>query len=264
MRALLLPLLGIVVAASGCRGGFVNIERPKGQIELRRPEGLEGIVRVSPATASLTQQGIDVTVRYVSPEDLNAFFDKKEIFGDLAGKNPYPAETLVFFVRLANHSGKRILVNPQEFVLIDNLNIQYSELSPDNISALYEARANVWSFARTTGDLAPGYYGMPLKIAGSAGGGGGRKLHYLMKQVRLAVGYIFPGIAYDGYVAFPRPHPNAASLRLLIHNVKTDFNAKDEAVSAVHFEFPFTLEIEKTETAAPDKTSSTGPSPASP
>jgi len=72
--------------------------------------------------------------------------------------------------------------------------------------------------------------------------GCGRKQHYLMKQVRLAVGYVFPGIGYDGYIAFPRPHPNATSVRLLIHNLKTDFNADDRPGTAVHFEFPFTLE----------------------
>ena len=257
-----LLLLGIAITVCGCRGGFVNIERPKGEIELRRPEGLEGKVRIMPATASQSKEGIDVTLRYASPEDLEAFFEKKEVFGDLAGKNPYPVETLVFFVRVANHSGKRILVNPQEFVLIDNLNIQYSELSPDNISAMYESRANAWSFAKATGDLAPGYYGAPLKVASSLAGGGGRKLHYLMKQVRLAVGYIFPGIAYDGYVAFPRPHPNATSLRLLIHNVKTDFNPADEAVGVVHFEFPLVIEIEKGKTATPDKTQPSGSIPA--
>ncbi|MBI3322784.1 MAG: hypothetical protein HYZ94_03790 [Candidatus Omnitrophica bacterium] len=245
MKPLLLTVLLGVVAVSGCRGGFVNIERPKGEIEMRRPEGLEGDVRITPATASQSKNGVDVTVRYASPDDLEAFFEKKEVFGDLAGKNPYPADTLVFFVRVSNHSGKRIMVNPQEFVMIDNLNIQYSELSPDNISAMYEAKATAWSFAKTTGDLAPGYYGAPLKVAGSLGGGSGRKLHYLMKQVRLAVGFVFPGIAYDGYVAFPRPHPNATSLRLIIHNIKTDFNPADEPVGVVHFEFPLQVEIEK-------------------
>ena len=126
--------------------------------------------------------------------------------------------------------------------MIDNLNIQYSELSPDNISSLYESKANLWSFARTTGDLAPGPYGAPLKLAGAMGAGSGRKQHYLIKQVRLAAGYIFPGIAYDGYVAFPRPHPKAASLHLLIHNIKIDFNAADEPANAVHFEFPLSIE----------------------
>ena len=239
------PLYGILcvvtLTGSGCRGGFANIERPKGQIELRRPETKPLSVVVDPVTASLSKEGVDVTVRYAPPEELNKFFENKEVFGDLADKNPYPPETLVFYVKVANHSGKKIRVNPDDFVLLDNLNIQYSELSPDNISALYEARANIWTFAKTTGDLAPGPYGMPLKVAGALGGGGGRKLHYLMKQVRLAGGYVYPGIAYDGYVAFPRPHPSAVSFHLLIGNIKSDFNPSDEPSSAVDFEFPFAI-----------------------
>ncbi len=232
---------GLVFLLAGCRG-LPTMERPKGQIELRRPEALLASVLLNPATASLSREGVDVTVRYATAEELDKFFENKEIFGSLAGKNPYPAETLVFFVKVANFSGKKIRVNPENFVLIDNLNIQYAELSADNISAMYESRANAWSFAKTTGDLAPGPYGAPLKVAGALGSGGGRKQHYLIKQVRLAAGYVFPGIAYDGYVAFPRPHPNANSVRLFIHNIKMDFNPADLPANAIHFEFPFTIE----------------------
>lgn len=240
--SIVLVWVALVCGISGCRGGFTSVERPKGQIELRQAVVPLVPIRVNPATASVSQEGIDVTLRYASPEELEKFFSNKEIFGNLAGKNPYPPDTLIFFIKIANHSGKRIRVQPDDFVLIDNLNIQYSELSPDNISSIYEAKANAWSFAKTTGDLAPGFYGAPLKVAGSVGSGSGRKQHYLIKQVRLAPGYVFPGIAYDGYVAFPRPHPNATSFRLLIHNLKTNFDAADIPANAVHFEFSFTVE----------------------
>lgn len=230
---------------AGCKGGFVMLERPKGQIELRRPESLPTVVRMDPATSSLSKEGIDVTVRYASPDALDRFFEKEEVFGPLAGSSPYPRDTLIFYVKIANHGTERIRVNPADFVLIDNLNIQYAELSADDLSALRESKANVWSFAKTTGDLAPGPYGAPLKVAGALGSRGGRKLHYLMKQVRLAAGYVYPGIAYDGYVAFPRPHPSANSVRLLIHNIKTNFNPADEPTLSVNFEFPFTVAIEE-------------------
>lgn len=209
---------------------------------MRQPEPELKAIRLSPATASQSKDGIDVTIRYASAEELQKFFEDKKIFGPLAGKTPYPPNTLVFFIKVANFSGKKIFVAPEYFAMIDNLNIQYSELSPDNISSLYESKASVWSFTKTTGDLAPGPYGAPFKLAGAMGAGSGRKQHYLIKQVRLAAGYVFPGIAYDGYVAFPRPHPNAASVRLLIHNLKTDFNAADEPANAVHFEFPLQIE----------------------
>jgi len=237
-------LCGMVVLGAGCGGKLINLERPKGQIEMRRPEQEEKMpsITVDPVTTSLSKAGIDVTVRYASPGDLDRFFQNKEIFGSLAGKNPYPEATIIFYIKIFNHSGKKIKVNPEDFVLIDNMNIQYSELSPDNISALYESKASLWSFAKTTGDMAPGPYGAPLKVAGALGVGSGRKQHYLIKQVRLAAGYVFPGIAYDGYVCFPRPHPSATSVRLLVHNIKTDFNAADLAGNALHFEFPFTIE----------------------
>lgn len=235
-------LCGIVAVSSGCRGGFTpGIERPKGEIEMRRPESLAASITVDPISSSLSKSGVDVTIRFASPEELDRFFEKEEIFGKLAGKNPYPEETLVFYIRIANHSGKKIKVNPEDFVLIDNINIQYSELSPDNISAIYEARTNVWAFAKTTGDLAPGPYGIPLKVAGSMGSGAGRKLHYLIKQVRLGAGYVHPGIAYDGYIAFPRPHPNATSVRLIIGNLKTDFSPADLPNTSLDFEFPLSI-----------------------
>ena len=237
-----IALLCLAVGIAGCRGGFSTIERPKGQIEFHLPEMKATPIRLSPATASLSKEGIDVTVRYATPAELDKFFENKEIFGSFAGKNPYPPDTFVFFIKVANFSGKKIRVNPEDFVLIDNLNIQYSELSADNISAIYESKASLWTFAKTTGDLAPGPYGAPLKVASALGAGSGRKQHYLIKQVRLAVGYVFPGIAYDGYVAFPRPHTNAVSVRLLIHNIKSDFNAADIPNSAIHFEFPFDIE----------------------
>lgn len=218
---------------------------------MRQPEVEIKPIHLKPATASQSKDGLDVTIRYASPEELDKFFEDKKIFGPLAGKNPYPPKTLIFFVKIANFSGKKIYVNPDGFVMIDNLNIQYSELSPDNISSIYESKSSLWSFAKTTGDLAPGPYGAPFKVAGAMGAGGGRKQHYLIKQVRLAAGYVFPGIAYDGYVAFPRPHPGSGSIRLLIHNIKTDFNAADEPAQAIHFEFPFGVEQPPAEPAAP-------------
>ncbi len=242
--ALVFFLVFFSLTTASCGGRLVMLERPKGQIELRRPEGPPVTLFLDPVTSSTSKAGVDVTIRYAAPEDLDKFFENKEVFGNLAGKSPYPPGTLIFYVKIANHSGKKIRVNPDDFVMIDNINIQYAELSPDNISAIYEAKANLWSFAKTTGDLAPGPYGVPLKVAGSLGAGtGGRKQHYLIKQVRLGAGYVHPGIAYDGYVAFPRPHPNATSVRVIVGGLKSDFNPADEPTSSIDFEFPLTLKI---------------------
>ncbi len=245
-RRLILVAAGACLL-SGCGGGLVNLERSKGQIELHRPDTKEKppVVSFDPVTASLSKSSIDVTVRYAPPEDLDRFFGNKEVFGNVAGKNPYPPRTLVFYVKVFNHSGKKIKVDPENFVMIDNLNIQFSELSADNISAIYESKAGAWTFAKSTGDLAPGPYGAPFKVAGALGVGSNRKAHYLIKQVRLASGYVYPGIAYDGYVAFPYPHPNATSVRLIFSDIKTDFNPADFAETAIDFEFPFNFKISK-------------------
>lgn len=232
-------VIGTLLLAGGCGPRLLMLERPKGEIGLRQPEGLPLAVKIDPVSAASSKAAIDVTIRYASPEELDKFFERKEVFGNLASKNPYPPHTLVFYVKLSNHSGKKIKVNPGDFLMIDNLNIQYAELSPDDISAIYESKASLWSFAKTTGDLAPGPYGIPLKVAGVAGSGGARKLHYLIKQVRLAAGMVFPGVAYDGYVAFPRPHPNATSVRLIIGSLKTDFDPADVPTASSDFEFPF-------------------------
>ena len=238
---MLLPACAL--ALSGCGGGFKTTERPKGQVELQQPTVKREKVVLDPVNSALSKEGIDVTLRYAPPEELDKFFEKKEIFGNLAGKNPYPPDTLVFYVKIANHSGKKLKVNPDDFVMTDNLNIQYSELSADNISAIYESKANMWAFAKTTGDLAPGPYGLPLKVMGAMGGGGGRKLHFMIKQVRLAGGYVHPGITYDGYVCFPQPHPNAESIHIMIGNLKTDFAPDDLPQKAVDFEFPIDIHV---------------------
>lgn len=233
-----------VVTAAGCGKKLVMSERNVGQIERRpvdaaRDEMKE--LKLDPVTAVLTKGGVEVSIRYADRETLDRFFDKKEVFGKLAGKNPYPPQTFVFYVRVLNRSGTKIQLDPDDFVLIDDINIQYSELSPDALSAIYDARASIWAFAKTTGDLAPGPYGAPLKMASSLGAGSGRTLHYLMKQVRLAPGFLHNGIAYDGYVAFPRPHPDAKALRLIIGNVKANFDPADLPKISIDFEFPFTI-----------------------
>ncbi len=231
-----------IMTTAGCANRLSSLERPKGQIEMRRPEGMKVIVGLKPSSETQTKEGIEVTVRYANAAELEKFFNNKEIFGKLAGKNPYPEQTLIFFTKVKNTGNKKIQVNPENFVLIDSVGIQFSELSPDNISALLESDVNLWAFARTTGDMAPGPYGAPLKVASAFGEGGGRKQHFLIKQARLAPGFVYPGIAYDGYVAFPRPHPNAKSVRLLIDNIKTNFNAGDIPDHAVPFEFSFVIE----------------------
>jgi hypothetical protein len=77
----------MAMVSAGCGRGLAMLERPKGEVELRRPEALPLSVVIDPVTSSLSKTGIDVTVRYASPEELQKFFSNEQIFGKLAGKN---------------------------------------------------------------------------------------------------------------------------------------------------------------------------------
>lgn len=226
---------------AGCAHSTPPPRSLKGQLELEQAKPLKVMVKTTPPFAVLEKEGVEVTIRYASENELNNFFSNKVIFGKYAGKNPYPEGTLVFYVRIANKSGHRIRVNPDDFVLVDDLNIQYVHLSPDDISAMYETHGDFWAFAKSTGDLAPGYYGAPFRVAGDLAGGGPRRANYLIRQARLTGGYVHDRVTYDGYVAFPRLHPNAKTLRVILTNIKMALNANDESTASTDFEFEFTL-----------------------
>jgi len=231
-------ILGLIV---GCARSTPPPRKLKGQLEFEQAKPLKVVIKTTPPFAVLEKEKVEVTIRYASENELNNFFSNKVIFGKYAGKNPYPEGTLVFYVRIANKSDHRIRINPDDFVLIDDLSIQYVHLSPDDISAMYETHGDFWSFAKSTGDLAPGYYGAPFKMAGSLADGGPRRANYLIRQARLTGGVVHDQVTYDGYVAFPRPHPNAKQLRVILANFKMALDADDEATAATDFNFDFTL-----------------------
>ncbi len=238
------PVVGTAMLAmlAGCAHSTPPPRTLKGQLELEQAKPLRVILKTTPPFAVLEKEGVEVTIRYASEGELDNFFSNKVIFDKYAGKNPYPEGTLVFYVRIANKSGHRIRVNPDDFVMIDDLGIQYVHLSPDDISAIYDTKSgDFWAFAKATGDLAPGYYGAPLRVATSFAGGGSRRANYLIRQARLTGGYVHDQVTYDGYVAFPRPHPNAKQLRVILTNFKMALNPNDESTASTDFEFEFTL-----------------------
>lgn len=230
--------LGVIV---GCARATPLPRALKGQLELEQAKPKKVIIKTMPPFAVSEKDGVEVLIRYASENELDRFFSNKAIFGEYAGGNPYPEQTLVFYVKITNKSGQRIRVSPEDFVLIDDLNTQYIHLSPDDISAMYEAKGNFWAFAKSTGDLAPGYYGAPFKVAGTFGEGSGRRANYLIRQARLTGGYVHDQVTYDGYVAFPRPHPNAKTLKVTLANFKAAFNADDRPATTHDFVFDFTL-----------------------
>lgn len=225
----------------GCSRATPMPRQLKGQLELEQAEPPKIKLKMAPPVAVSEKQGIEVTIRHASKAELDRFFSNKVIFGKYAGDNPYPEPTIVFYVKISNKSGHRVRILPEEFALIDDLNIQYIHLSPDDISAMYEAKGDFWSFAKSTGDLAPGYYGAPFKVAGVLSEGSGRRANYLIRQARLTGGHVHNRVTYDGYVAFPRPHPNAKTLKVILANFKTALDAADAATESIDFEFDFTL-----------------------
>lgn len=233
--------LGISLA--GCAHSTPPPRSLKGQLELEQARPPRVLLRTTPPFAVAEKDGIEVTIRYASENELDNFFSNKVIFGKYAGKNPYPDQTLVFYVRIANKTGHRVRITPDDFVLVDDLSIQYVHLSPDDISAMYETHGDFWAFAKSTGDLAPGYYGAPFRVAGEFAGGGARRANYLIRQARLTGGYVFDQVTYDGYVAFPRPHPNAKKLHVILTNFKTALDPADSPTASMDFEFDFTLTV---------------------
>ncbi len=199
------------------------------------------LLTLEPSSAVQTIEGVKITIRHVPHGELDRFFEDAAIFGKNAGKNPYPRETIVFYITITNNSGGKIRINPGDFVMIDDLNAQYQYLSPDGLVDLVEAKGNIYQFAKTTASAAPGLYGGPISFAASLAGSN-RWRHNLLRQVELQGGHVHNGIIYDGYIAFLRPHQEARALRVLLANIKSSFDPDDRAQRSTDYLFEFSIQ----------------------
>jgi hypothetical protein len=192
---------------------------------------------LAPESQTKTDGDVEVTVRFASAQYLQDLFSNKALFGGYAGKNPFYPEHLVFYVKIANRSQYKIRFNPAEFTLIDDRGNQYSTVGADYVTAFGESRQPV---ATTTRGLlegaSPGYFGISLPV-GRLVAQKPQGQFALLQQSALQSGYLYPGVVYDGLVAFWNPPAGERKLRLLITNVKTDFDAND--LPRVSLEFPF-------------------------
>ncbi len=180
--------------------------------------------------------------------------------------NPYFPENLVLYVRVANHTTQRIKIDPNDCVLLDDLNNQYQSLPQDTITALAEYRAPVATFTRSTlREARPGYFGVSVPAGGMMAGfvGNPQQRLALLKQVNINQGVLYPGVVYDGFIAFWTPHRAATTLRL-VGPVTTEINANDEPQKFVDFELPFTIERSTTKSATNDKETAPAARPAKP
>ncbi len=241
MRLAVVGIVG-VLAVAGCSGkkSSLLLERnARGPIEHALSIGHAVEWQLEPNRQTLSKSGIEVTVTAAPKAFLRDFFHNKALFGSYAGKNPYFPEHLVFHVTMANRSDEQMTLDPTQFVLIDDLGNQYATLSVDYITAFAEYRAPV---ATTThgilADASPGYMGISVPI-GKLMGGKSQGRFAQIKQGSLQAGVLHPGIVYDGLISFWSPASSAKKLKLLLTNIKTDFNANGWPQSSLEFPFEF-------------------------
>ena len=241
MRRILWGLV-VVLGIGGCvaRKSSILLER-----QARGPLADEPMVataiawQLKPPTQAVAKQGIEMTVTHATPSYLQELFNNKAIFGQYAGTNPYFPEHLVFYVKIANRSDKKIRINPSEFVMVDDRGNQYNTINTDYVTAFAEYRHGTATATRGLLESAsPGYFGISVPV--------GRLLaskpqgrFALLQQSSLQIGYLYPGVVHDGLVAFWNPAVAAKRLLLLMANVKTNFDANDLPGTSVDFSFEF-------------------------
>lgn len=197
--------------------------------------------RLEPVTQTREQGKVEVTVTFASAAYLKEFFSDQNLFKGFAGLNPYFPENLVFYVKLANRSERRIRINPAEFILVDDRGNQYAPLHVDYVTALEDARRPMATATREVlQEARPGYFGLSLPI-GKFIAQKPQQRFALVKQSSLQGGVLYPGVVHDGLVAFWSPMKQAKTLRLLLSNIKTDFDATE--LPQTSLEFPFTFQV---------------------
>ena len=234
-------IMGLLMV-TGCtakKSSLLLERRSRGPLEEEAIIAKPMVWRLSPVLQTQTKDGVEVTINFAPPTYLNNFFGNKKIFGPYAGANPYYPEHMVFYVKVANHSGKRIGINPNEFVLVDNEGAQYTTIGVDYVTALGESRRPVGTTTRTVlAGASPGYFGVSIPV-------GKLFIHEpqgpfaLLKQSSLQAGYLYPDVVHDGLIAFWSPASDATKLRLVIANVKSDFDPNDFPKSSLDFVFEF-------------------------
>jgi hypothetical protein len=241
MRWIAIWMAGMVcvVGCSAKKSSLLLERQARGPLDEEPSIAKPVLWQLEPLMQTQTKGEVEVNVNYASREYLKNFFSNKELFGHYAGSSPYYPEYLVFYVKIANRSDEKIRINPPEFALIDDRGNQYSTVGVDYVTAFAEYRKPV---AATTRGLlegaSPGYFGVSIPVGKLFAQKPQGKFAQL-QQSSLQPGYLYPGVVYDGLIAFWNPTPNAKALRLLITNIKTDFDANDWPKTTLEFPFEF-------------------------
>ncbi len=245
MRWWVLGVIGFV-GISGCGVGvkrdvLLAERRARGQLSETQQVVVYDGRTLEPATQTLAQGGVSITVTFTPQRYLETFFNNRQVFGKRAGKNPYFLENLVFHIQIANKSEQRIQIAPGDFVMVDDRGNQYGPIGVEYVTAIAESRQPVRTATRgLLEDARPGYFGFSVPVGKMVAG----KPHWrsvLIGQASLQSGYLYPGVIHDGLVAFWSPTGAATMLRLIVAGIKTNFDANDEPKTSLEFPFTFTV-----------------------
>ncbi len=233
-------VLGVTCCGVGCnRKSSLLLERQalgpmieEGEIAKTEPWVLD------PPMQTKTQQGVEISVTYASRAYLRDFFSNRQVFGSYAGMNPFFEEQIVFYLKLSNHSGKKLRIDPARFVLLDDKGNQYQPIGADYGNALAEAKAPVATLTRGVLEEArPGYFGLGLPVGKIIGRP--QQRFALMKMSGFQGGFLYDGVVYDGLLTFWSPHREAQQVKLLLGDIKTDFSPDDFPKASLDFPFEF-------------------------
>lgn len=243
-RAGFIVISGIILAssfvASGCgrKSSLLLQRQARGPMVEEREVAQQIQWTLEPVTQTNAQEGVEVSVTHATWKYLHEFFRNKEVFGPYAGLNPFFPEQMVFYVKIANHSGQKLRIDPDQFVLLDDRGNQYHSLSPDYSTALAEAKAPVGTMTRgVIEDARPGYFGVGLPVGKILGKS--QQRYALMQMSALQPSYLYDSVVYDGLISFWSPHTEAKQVKLSLNNIKTEFAPNDLPGKTLEFNFDF-------------------------
>ncbi len=240
MRWMLLGMAGMLCVAGCARRSSLLFERQaRGPMSEGPTIGKAEAWHLEPVMQEQTKGKVKVTVNYASSAYLDNFFKNRALFQRFAGKSPYYAEHMVFYLSIANGSEQKVLINPSLFVLVDDLGNQYSTVGVDYVTAFAEYRRPTATTTRMVLENAsPGYFGFSVPI--------GRLFvrkpqgpFALLQQTAIQPGFLFPSVTYDGLIAFWSPAKKTAKLTLYVSDIKTDFDAEELPKTDLDFAFEF-------------------------
>ena len=231
-----------LVGGCAVQSGVLMERKTKGRIVREEKQDKDAVpVRLEPVELSQTKDGVEILVRYAAQEYLDDYFKDKIISGIKVKENPYPPDSIVFYTFIKNTNRTKIKLCPDDFVILDDLGNQYALVLPEHIIALQSSRLSLHSVSKSAEQSTPGVYGAPVKIVAELTSRPLKRKLSVLKQVSLSGGYIYGGVNYEGYAAFPRLGNDVKRIRLVMPDVKTEFAADDRTTRSTDFVFEFEI-----------------------